>query len=315
MPRATKPRAKKPRAIWSGSIGFGLVNAPVHMYAAIDEHDLELHLIHKKDGSRIGYQKVCKKEEKPVPNDQIAKAYELSGKLVLLEPEDFAAAESDGYKTIEILSFVKHEEIDPIYLQRTYYLGPQQGGEKVYLLLVEAMEKGGLTAVVRYVFHDREYLGALRVREDMLVLARMHFADEIRPADGIKPRRQKIDQQELDMALQLIRRIEGEFDPSAYEDTYRDRLLKVIKAKQRGGETRLAPAEEPEETPDLMEALRASLQGATRSRAGDSNGRGKNGDLSDLTVEELNAQARKLDIEGRSKMSKRQLVSAIEKKR
>jgi DNA end-binding protein Ku len=320
MPRAKKPRAKKhratkPRAIWSGSIAFGLVNAPVQMYAAIDEHDLELHLVHEKDGSRIGYQKVCKKEEKPVPNDEIAKAYELNGKLVLLEPEDFAAAESDGYKTIEILTFVRHEEIDPIYLQRSFFLGPQEGGEKVYLLLVEAMEQAGLSAVVRYVFHDREYLGALRVRDGVLVLARMHFADEIRPADGIKPRRQKIDQQELDMALQLIRRIEGEFDPSAYEDTYRDRLLKVIKAKQRGGETRLAPAEEPEETPDLMEALRASLQGATRSKADGSNGRGKNGDLSDLTVEELNTQARKLGIEGRSTMSKRQVVSAIEKKR
>jgi DNA end-binding protein Ku len=316
-PRAKKHRGSKPRAIWSGSIAFGLVNAPVQMYAAIDEHDLELHLVHTKDGARIGYQKVCKNEEKPVPDDEIAKAYELNGKLVLLEPEDFAAAESDGFKTIEILSFVKHEEIDPIYLQRSYYLGPQEGGEKVYLLLVEAMEKAGLSAVVRYVFHDREYLGALRVREGVLVLARMHFADEIRPADGIKPRQQQIDQQELDMALQLIRRIEGEFDPSAYEDTYRDRLLKVIKAKQRGGETRLAPAEEPEETPDLMEALRASLAGATRSKADGSNGRARdeNGDLSDLTVDQLNAQARKLGVEGRSKMSKRQLVSAIEKKR
>jgi DNA end-binding protein Ku len=323
MPKTTKRRAKhrvtSPRAIWSGSIAFGLVNAPVRMYAAIDEHDLELHLVHRKDGSRIGYQKVCKKEDKAVPSDEIAKAYELNGKLVVLEAEDFEAAESEGFKTIEILSFVQHEEIDPIYLQRSFYLGPQEGGEKVYLLLVEAMEDAGLSAVVRYVFHDREYLGALRVREGMLVLARMHFADEIRPADGIKPRRQRIDKQELDMALQLIRRIEGDFDPSAYEDTYRERLLKVIKAKQRGGETRLAPAEEPEETPDLMEALRASLEGAKRSKPGSSNGRStngrsKNGDLADQTVDELNAQARKLGIEGRSKMSKRQLVSAIEKK-
>jgi DNA end-binding protein Ku len=320
MPKTTKKRTNKrhsttPRAIWSGSIAFGLVNAPVQMFAAIDEHDLELHLVHKKDGSRIGYQKVCKKEEKPVPNDEIAKAYDLNGKLVLLEAEDFAAAESEGFKTIEILSFVQHDEIDPIYLQRSYYLGPQEGSDKVYLLLVEAMEDAGLSAVVRYVFHDREYLGALRVREGVLVLSRMHFADEIRPADGIKPRQQKIDRQELDMALQLIRRIEGDFDPDAYEDTYRERLLKVIKAKQRGGETKLAPAEEPEETPDLMEALRASLEGANRSKPSSSNGRNKNGELSDLTVEELNAQARKLGIEGRSKMSKRQLVSAIEKER
>jgi DNA end-binding protein Ku len=178
------------------------------------------------------------------------------------------------------------------------------------------MEQASLSAVVRYVFHDREYLGALRVREGVLVLARMHFADEIRPVGDIKPRRRKVDKQELDMALELIGRIEGAFDPSAYEDTYRDRLLKVIKAKQRAGETRLAPAEEPEETPDLMEALRASLDRSTRSsKAGSANGRSRNGDLSELTVEELNVQARKLGVEGRSKMSKRQLVSAIEKKR
>jgi DNA end-binding protein Ku len=306
-----------PRAIWSGSVAFGLVNAPVRMYAAVDEHDLEFHLVHEKDGSRIGFQKVCKKEGREVPNGEVVKAYELNGKLVLLEPEDFAAAESEGYKTIEILAFVRHDEIDPIYLQRSFYLGPQDGGEKVYLLLVEAMEQAGLSAVVRYVFHDREYLGALRVRDGVLVLARMHFADEIRPVTGIKPKRRKANKQELDMALQLIARIEREFDPSAYEDTYRDRLMKVIRAKQRGGETRLAPAEEPRETPDLMEALRASLETSMRGRKGSHRPRraSNGGGLSELTVEELNAQARELGIEGRSMMSKRQLVSAIEKTR
>src|SRR5687767_786969 len=145
-----------PRAIWSGSIAFGLVNAPVKMYAAIDEHNLELHLVHEK---------VCKKEGKAVPGDEIVKAYEVSdGDLVYLTEEDFKAAEEDSYRTIEILAFVPREEIDPIAFKRTYYLGPAEGAEKVYALLVKAMESSELSAVARYVFHDRQQLGTLRIR-------------------------------------------------------------------------------------------------------------------------------------------------------
>ena len=135
-----------PRAIWSGSIAFGLVNAPVKMYSAIDENDLELHLVHEKDGSPIGYQKVCKKEGKEVPADEIVKAYEVSdGEHVYLTDADFRAAEEDGYRTIEVLDFVPHDEIDPIVFQRTYYLGPAEGAEKVYALLLKAMEQSGLS--------------------------------------------------------------------------------------------------------------------------------------------------------------------------
>ena len=177
-----------PRAIWSGSIAFGLVNAPVKMYSAIDEHDLELHLVHEKDGSPIGYRKVCKKEDKEVPADEIVKAYEVAdGELVYLTDEDFRAAEDESYHTIEILDFVPHDEIDPIVFQRTYYLGPADGAEKVYALLVKAMESSGLSAVARYVFHDRQQLGALRIRDGVITLENMYFADEIRPIDDIVP--------------------------------------------------------------------------------------------------------------------------------
>jgi DNA end-binding protein Ku len=300
-----------PRALWSGSIAFGLVNAPVRMYPAIDEQSLEFHLVHKKDSSRIGYQKICKKEGKPVPDDEIVKAYEVGDKLVFLEPEDFEAAESEGYKAIEIVAFVPHEEIDPIYFGRSYYLGPDKGAEKVYALLVEVMEDAELSAVARYVFHDREHLGALRIRDGVLVLVQMHFADEIRPTDGIRPKRlPKVDRRELAIALDLVERFGGKFDPSAYEDRYRERLLEIIKAKRRGGETKRVVPEKPQETPDLMEALKESLERHTRD------GRRTNGrsadDLEDLTVGELNDRARSLGIEGRSKMSKRELVSAIQ---
>jgi DNA end-binding protein Ku len=303
------------RALWSGSISFGLVNAPVRMYPAVHEHDLELHLVHVKDGSPIGYRKYCKKEDKAVPDDEIAKAYKPNGKLVLLEDDDFVAAQGATYKTIEILDFVPYEQIDPIYFERTYYLGPEQGAEKVYALLVAAMERSELAGIVRYVFHDRERLGCLRVRDGVLLVERMYFADEVRPHDEIRPkRRSKADAQELELALSLIERITSDFDPSRYEDRYRERLLKVIRQKRKGKTIEAPAAEERAEPPDLLAALRESVERAQGGNgAGRGNGSGGNGDLADLSVKELNQRARKLDIGGRSSMTKRQLVSAIRK--
>ena len=266
-----------PRAIWSGSIAFGLVNAPVKMYAAIDEHNLELHLVHEKDGSPIGYEKVCKKEGKAVPADEIVKAYEVSdGDLVYLTDEDFKAAEEDSYRTIEILAFVPRDEIDPIAFKRTYYLGPADGAEKVYALLVKAMENSELSAVARYVFHDRQQLGTLRIREGVITLENMYFADEIRPTKGIAPsRKPRVDKQELDMAETLIERFTSSFRHDQYDDEYRKRLLKIVKRKQKGEEIHAeAPVEEREEPTDILDALRASVE-AARSSLTSSNGRRK----------------------------------------
>lgn len=264
-----------PRAIWSGSIAFGLVNAPVKMYSAIDEHDLELHLVHEKDGSPIGYEKVCQKEGKKVPADEIVKAYEVKeGAYVYLTDEDFRAAKQDGYKAIEVLDFVPHEEIDPISFQRTYYLGPAEGAEKVYALLVRAMESSGLSAIVRYVFHDKQQLGTLRIRDGVITLENMYFADEIRTTDGIVPSRlPRVDRRELEMAETLIERFTSSFDHSRYSDEYRERLLEVVKQKQKGSEVHAPPTEAPEAPPDILEALRASVEEATSVRSG--NGRPK----------------------------------------
>jgi DNA end-binding protein Ku len=261
-----------PRAIWSGSISFGLVNAPVKMYSAIDEHDLELHLVHEKDGSRIGYEKVCKKEGKAVPADEIVKAYEVSdGDLVYLADEDFKAAGEESYRAIEVLDFVAHEEIDPIAYQRTYYLGPADGAEKVYALLVRAMEDSGLSAIVRYVFHDRQQLGALRIRDGVIILENMYFADEIRPTDDIAPKGQRVSKQELQMAQTLIDRFTSTFKHDKYRDEYTDKLLAIVKRKRKGEEIHAAAeGEEQEETaPDLLDALRASVDAAkSRSSSG-----------------------------------------------
>ena len=258
-----------PRAIWTGSISFGLVNVPVRMYSAIAENDLRFHLIHEPDGGRIGYQKICKSEGEPVPDEEIVKGFEFEqDEFVVLEDEDFEAARTEGVKTIELSDFVPYDEIDPIYFERTYFLGPQEGGEKVYALLREAMEQTGLAALGKFVMRDRQHLGCLRVREGALTLEKMFFHDEIRPLDEIAPGKVKVAKTELEMATALVEQYTGEFDPKKYEDTYREALCKVIRAKRKG-KTVTAPEPETEEEPaDLMAALRASVEAAKRSRGG-----------------------------------------------
>lgn len=254
-----------PRAIWSGTISFGLVNVPVRMYRAIEENDLRFHLVHEPDGGRIGYQKFCKAEEKLVPDDEIVKAFEVKkDKLVVLTDEDFAAAKTEGVKTIEISDFVPYEEIDPIYFERTYFLGPQDGGEKVYALLREAMEKTGLAAIGKYVMRDRQHLGCLRVRDGVISLEKMFFHDEIRPSGELAPKKSRVAKAELEMATTLIGQFTGKFEPERYEDTYRDALRAIIKAKEKGETITAVPVEEEEEPEDLLAALKASVEAAKR---------------------------------------------------
>jgi len=260
------PRA--PRAIWTGAISFGLVNVPVRVYSAISEHDLHFNLLHEPDGGRIGYQKVCKAEDKPVPDDEVVKAFEVEkDEFVVLDDEDFEAAAAEaGARTIEITDFVPYDDIDPIFFERTYYLGPEEGSEKVYALLREAMEKAALAAVARFVMRDRQHIGLLRVREGAITLERLYFADEIRPVDEIAPRKLKVDAKELQLASSLIEQFTGDWEPERYTDEYRDRLMDVVK-KKRKGETVTPPAAEDEEAPtDLLEALRASVEASKRSR-------------------------------------------------
>jgi DNA end-binding protein Ku len=305
-----------PRAIWTGSIGFGLVNVPVRMYSAVEEHDLHFHYVHEPDGSRIAYQKLCRIEDRPVPDEEIVKAFEFEkGEYVYMTDEDFDAAEADGGKTIDIRTFVPYDEIDPIYFERTYYLGPGQNGEKVYALLREAMERSDLAAVAKFVMRDRQHLGCLRVREGVITLERMHFADEIRSLEGIVPEQPKVEKQELDMAAQLIEQYTGSFEPEKFRDTYRDALCEIIKAKRKGEVVRAPAVEEAEAPTDLMAALRESVEAVQRRRAGgrrpDRAGGDGDGELERLSKEELYELAKEADIPGRADMSKKELVEAL----
>src|SRR3954447_14244026 len=288
-----------PRAIWSGAISFGLVNVPVQMFSAISEHKLHFRLVHEKDESPIGYLKICKLEDKPVSDDEVVKAFEFEpDEFVFMEDEDFEAARVEGYKTIEITDFVPYEQIDPIYFARSYYLAPQEGGEKVYGLLVQAMEDTDLVGVAKYVMRDRQYLGALRVREGAITLEQMYFADEIRPVGEIKPPKASVSKEELAMAEQLIENFAGDFKPEKYKDTYRDALCAIIKAKRAGKEVHRPPETEEEAPPDLLEALRASIEAAGGGRRGRRRRRrttrdGARRDLSALSQSELDERARK----------------------
>jgi DNA end-binding protein Ku len=296
-----------PRALWSGAITFGLVNVPVRLYSAVSEHKLHFTLVHEKDESPIGYQKICKREDKPVPDKEIVKAFEFrKGEYVHLDDEDFAAARVEGYKAIDITDFVPSEQIDPIFFAHTYYVGPQDGAQKVYSLLVRAMEDSDLVAIAKFVMRDRQYLGALRVRDGLITLEQLYFTDEVRPVDEVKPKRERVDKRELEMAQQLIDSFAGDWKPEKYKDTYRNALCDVIKAKRKGKEIHAAVEPEEEEPTDLMSALRMSIEsarGASRRRPGKS--------LADLSKTELGERARKAKIEGRSKMSKDELIDAL----
>lgn len=301
------------RAIWSGHITFGLISIPVGLHAAIEASErVSFRLLHKKDMAPIRYKKFCSKEDVEVPYDEIVKGYEVSeGKYVYLTDEDLEAAAGESYRSIDIQDFVDADEVDPIYFERSSYLGPAEGAEKPYALLVGAMEESGLVGIVTYVMRDKQQLGCVRVRDGMIVLEKMFFADEIRPTKGIRPRKATVPKQELAMALDLIDRFRGPFEPEKYEDTYREALLEVIDRKRKGKDVHAeAEPERGEEPADLLEALRESVEAhGRRGRAS----RRRNGSLGDLSRDELERRARKAGIRGRSKMSKRQLATALER--
>ena len=309
--------AVMPRAIWSGSISFGLVNVPVRMYGAIDEQDVRFHLLHARDNARIGYEKVCKKDGSPVPDDEIVRGYEVAdGEYVHVTDEDLETAAGESFRTIDIQDFVDVAEVDPIYFERTSYLGPADGADKPYALLVRAMEESGLVGIATYVMRDKQQLGCLRVRDGTIVLEKMFFADEIRPAKGIAPRKGTVGKQELAMALDLIDRFRGTFEPEKYEDTYRAAVLRVIDRKRKGKGAHVEPQPEREEPTDLLEALRASVEAhnrkGTREKArGAKPAKRGNGSLEGLSKRALEERARKAGIDGRSKMTKDELVEAL----
>lgn len=259
------------RSIWKGAISFGLVTIPVKLYSATEQKDVTFHQVHREDGGRIRYKRVCTIDGEEIAYSDIAKGYELAtGEMVVLTDEDFEDLPLSTSRRIDVLQFAPAEQIDPIYFAKSYYLEPDAQGAKPYVLLRNALESSGQVAVVKVALRQRESLATLRVRDGVFVLETMLWPDEIRTPDfEFLEEDIEVRAQELKMAESLITTMESDFDPSEYHDTYREALQSVIEAKVAGKEV-IAPQVEEEAGPavDLMAALRASVEAAKREREG-----------------------------------------------
>ncbi len=271
------------RAIWKGAITFGLVNVPVKVYSATEDHDVPLHQVHDKDGGRIRYRRVCEIDGEVVPYEHIDKAYDDGERTVVLTGEDFSALPAERSREIEVVEFVPSEQIDPLLLDRSYYLEPDSKSNKAYVLMRRTLEETDRTAIVKFALRQRTRLAAMRVRDDVLVLQTLLWADEVREAAFPSlDDEAKVTDKELAMSAQLVASFEADFTPEEYEDDYQVQLRQLIEAKLEQGDaldTAETFGEQPEEGEgaeviDLMEALRKSV---ASSKSGRTSGSGSSG--------------------------------------
>ena len=252
-----------PRSIWNGTITFGLVNVPIKLYTATESMSVHFNEVHARDGARIEHRRICPKQDKEVPYEEIVKGYEVSeGKYVVLDKDEIKAAAGDRGKVVHLEDFVLAAEIDPIFFEKTYFVGA--GDDKdAYRLLHEALARSGRAGIGRFSFHDREYLVAVRALDDVLALHTLRFHDEIASPDDVEVPKssRKPSKREVEMAGKLVDMLAADFDASSYEDTYREAVLDLIKRKAKGEEIDLAEQEEPAHGDDVLAALEASLAG------------------------------------------------------
>jgi DNA end-binding protein Ku len=256
------------RSIWTGTISFGLVSIPVRMFTATESKELKFHFLHKDDLVPIGYDKVRKDTGEHVDPDEIVRGFEIEkGQYVPITDDDLDRLDVELTRSIDICDFVDLEEIDPIYFRKGYYLLPQDGAEKPYKLLVQALEETGKVAIAKVVIRKKQHLACVRTYEGALLLETMYFDDEVRKPESLDGdvKAPKLQTAELDMARSLVENLSEPFDPSKYDDTYRKELLDLIKAKARGMDLP-EPQKEEAEVVDLMEALRESVQRTKRQQ-------------------------------------------------
>jgi DNA end-binding protein Ku len=263
------------RAIWSGTISFGLLNVPVRLFSAVARRNIALREIRESDNSRIKHKRVAEGTDEEVPYENIVTAYELTpGQYVPLSKDEMAALAPEKTRAIDVQDFVDIEEIDPMYFDSPYYLGPADGAEKAYSLLAAAMESSGKAAISRFVFRNKEHLAAIRASDGVLTLTTMRFHDEVVPPseldDALPEKAPKIAKREREMAEQLIDSLSTEFEPGAYKDEYREQLLALIEQKAEGKEIVAPEAEAPKATkaPDLMAALEESIAAVKEKGSG-----------------------------------------------
>ncbi|HEX2084454.1 MAG TPA: Ku protein [Solirubrobacteraceae bacterium] len=270
-----------PRSLWTGSLSFGLVNVPVALVSAVQDRDVHFHQLDSKTGARLHVERYCKEEDVAIPYEEVAHGYPRSDGdgYVMLTDLELEAAQPEKTRTIDISEFVDLHEIDPIFFDHPYFLVPNAEGEgplRAYKLLVGVMEQTDRVAVGRFVMRTKEYLVALRVRDGLLSLVTMRFADEIRPADGLNlpGKKDQPSRTEVEHAVSLIEELSCDWEPEKYKDRHRDRLRAIIRDKKKG-KTIKAPEEPevPKAVPDLMAALRESLEAARGGGGGDGEGK------------------------------------------
>lgn len=257
------------KAIWKGSISFGLVNIPIRLYSGTNSHRINLDMVRQKDKCAIQYVRVCKKDGKEVPWDEIAKGYRKeNGDYIILDKDDFKKLAPEKTQTIDIFEFIKEEEIPSKYLEKPYIIEPAKEAKKVYALLREALKKSEKVGLCKFVMRTTQHLGILKVEDDAILLIQIRFNDELRDPEEatLIPTDIKIAKKELDMALNIIDQLTDTFDPSKYKDTYKDEMIKMIKKKsaEKAGEKKVATPTRKRKSAtgakdDLLEQLKASL--------------------------------------------------------
>jgi DNA end-binding protein Ku len=250
------------RSIWTGSIGFGLVNIPVKMYSATQESNIDMDMLDKKDHANIKFMRVNAKTGKEVKWENIVKGYDLNGRYVILEEEDFEKASPEKSKEISIIQFVDEKEIDSMYYETPYYLEPDKSGTRPYALLRDALQKSGKAGIGTFVMRNREHMVIIKVSGHALIANRIRFEEEIRKTEELKIPAAKAKPAEIKMALALIEQLSGTFNITKYKDTYSAALMKLIKNKAKGKQTVAKPLRVVHsKTKDLMEQLKASIEG------------------------------------------------------
>jgi DNA end-binding protein Ku len=250
-----------PRSIWNGTVTFGLVNVPIKLYSATESKTVRFNEVHAKDGARIEHRRICSKEGKEIDYDEVVKGYEVEpDKYVVLDKDEIKAAAGDRGKVVHLTEFVDAADVDPVFFEKTYYVGSRDDADP-YRMLHEALSKSGKAGIGRFTFHDREYLVALRALDDVLALHTLRFHDEVVTADDLEidAGGRKPSKQEIQMANKLVDALYTGFDPEDYEDSYRQSVLDLLKRKAKGEEIDLTEQEEPEQGDDLLAALKASV--------------------------------------------------------
>jgi DNA end-binding protein Ku len=257
------------RAIWKGSISFGLVNIPISLYPATRKEELSFRLLRGSDLSPVNYKRVAEKDGKEVPWNQIVKGYEYEkGKYVVLKDEDFQRVDLEATQTVDIQDFVDQEEIDPMFFYKPYYLEPQKGGDKAYVLLRDTLKETGKVGIAKVVIKTRQYLAGVKAEDDVLVLELMHFAEELAEADKLKvPKKLEPGKREIDMATALVNSMSSKWDPKKYKDDYREALMEVIEEKVEAGGKEIEEKPKKKAPPstkviDLVAVLQESLNKA-----------------------------------------------------